>query len=33
LLTGEADPLPFEISLSPEGSDPGESGVPFVDVE
>jgi hypothetical protein len=33
LLTGEADPLPFETSLNPEDSDPGETGVPFIELE
>jgi hypothetical protein len=32
LFTDEADPLPFETSLSPEDSDPGATGVPFLNV-
>lgn len=33
LLTGESDPLPFEASLSPEISEPRETGVPFRNVD
>jgi hypothetical protein len=33
LVTGESDPLPFDTSLSPEDSDPGQTGVPFLNLE
>jgi hypothetical protein len=33
LLTGKADPLPFDTSLSPENSDPGQTGVPLLNRE
>jgi hypothetical protein len=33
LLTGQADPLPFDTSLRPEESDPGQTGVPLLNAE